>query len=74
MKLIRTPPQPHQPIVIDVEGVHRYQGNKIVQYITEHGGFDVLHLAELGFPHDDWRQYSQLLGRPIEMAGPDEAA
>ena len=62
---MKTPvPQPHQPIVVDDAGLTSYQGNRIVQYITEHGGFDPEHLAELGFSHEDWRQYSQLLGKP----------
>lgn len=54
--------QPRQPIVVDAEGIQRFQGNAVVKYIMEHGGFDPYHLAALDFPEADKCQFAQLQG------------
>ena len=57
--------QPQQPVIRDKNGALRYHPNRIVQYITEHGGFDPGHLTLLDFSLEDQIQYNQLLGKPV---------
>lgn len=54
---------PVQPAIQDEHGVHRYKPNKIVQYLQEISSLD--ELASMGFPDEDWEQFSQLIGYSV---------
>jgi hypothetical protein len=64
---------PIQPIVVDQDGVPRFQGNAIVQYLlafARNHGCGLNELAEIpGFRPDDWQQLAQLLGYSLDGYG-----
>lgn len=56
---------PIQPAEVDSEGVRRFKANSIVRHLLDNGGMDLNHLALLGFPDEDWRQFAQLIGYSV---------
>jgi len=61
---------PIQPMYEDEDGVSRFKGNAIVQYLLDNGGIDMNQLARLDFTNDDRVQFAQLIG--YSLAGFDE--
>ena len=55
------PRHPIQPLV-DVDGVQRFKKNAIVEYLLDHGGIDMNHLARKEFSVEDREQFAQLIG------------
>ena len=53
---------PIQPLADDTHGVTRFKANAIVQYLLEHGPFDLDHIGRLGFSAADQEQFAQLIG------------
>jgi hypothetical protein len=53
---------PMQPLVVDPSGTARFQENKLVRYLLDHGGMDMNHLAGLEFSEADRTQFAQLIG------------
>ena len=52
---------PDQPIV-EVDGVKRFQMNRIVRFLLDAGPFDMNDLALMPFSNDDRAQFAQLIG------------
>ena len=53
---------PMQKIILDKDGIARFQANAIVVYLLDNGGMDMNHLAEMGFSDEDRAQFAQLIG------------
>ena len=53
---------PIQPLEDRGDGALRFKPNKIVVYLLDNGGIDLIALAELDFPDEDWEQFAQLIG------------
>lgn len=56
---------PTQHLVHDVDGVTRFQANRIVRYLLDAGPFNLNGLADMPFDEGDWAQFYQLLGYSI---------
>lgn len=56
---------PIQPIVTDEQGTIRFKANAIVEYLLEHGGIDMNHLARQDFTADDRQHFAQLIGYSV---------
>lgn len=58
--------QPMQPLVVDAKGMVRFQENKIVRYLLDHGGISLVTISELAFEGrfsvEDQQQFAQLTG------------
>ena len=57
-----------QPIVMDA-GIPRFQGNAIVRFLLDHGGFDLNDLARMNFSDVDRAQFAQLIGYSVNGWG-----
>lgn len=55
---------PMQPVQTE-NGVLRFRRNKIVEYLLEHGGFDMNKIAVLDFDDEDREQFAQLIGYSV---------
>lgn len=53
---------PIQPVAPDQHGRLRFKSNEIVQFLLDHGDFDMNKLACLEFSDDDRVQFAQLIG------------
>lgn len=53
---------PIQPLVLDENGVLRFEENKIVRYLLDAGPFDMNKLALMPFSNEDREQFAQLIG------------
>jgi hypothetical protein len=53
---------PMQPVGFDPHGVARFKPNAIVEFLLEHGGFDMNDLGVRGFSAEDQMQFAQLIG------------
>ncbi len=53
---------PMQPIGLDSEGVPRFKGNKIIEYLFQSGKLNLNDIACMPFPQEDYAQITQLLG------------
>lgn len=61
-------PEPMQPVVLDKEGVARFQENAIVRYLLDFAtsrGASLNELAMLPFSDEDRRQLAQLIGYSV---------
>ena len=56
---------PMQPVEIDKKGVMRFKKNAIVEFLLEHGPFDMNDLACMNFSDDDRVQFAQLIGYSV---------
>ena len=56
------PLHPIQPLVLDANDVLRFQRNRIVEHLLDHGPFDMNYLAVQGFSQADQEQFAQLIG------------
>lgn len=56
---------PMQPLVRDHLGTVRFQKNHIVEFLLEHGGFDMNRLALMTFDKQDRMQFAQLIGYSV---------
>ena len=56
---------PMQNIILDKDGIARFQANAIVVYLLGKGGIDMNHLAMLDFSDEDRMQFAQLIGYPV---------
>lgn len=59
---MRQPRHPLQPFVLDDQGIRRFKANAIVQFLLEHGGYDLNDLARRSFSNEDREQFAQLIG------------
>lgn len=57
---------PMQPIIVDADGVNRFQPNHIVSFLLESGPYDLNQLALADFSDKDWRQFAQLIGYSVD--------
>lgn len=53
---------PVQPLVEAEDGMTRFKGNKIVQFLLDAGPFDMNQLAVQDFSSEDREQFAQLIG------------
>ena len=53
---------PTQPLRTDEEGVVRFKGNAIIQFLLQASPFDMNMLAMMPFDDEDRRQFTQLIG------------
>lgn len=60
---------PMQPIVIDHQGVVRFQHNALVRFLLDSGPFDMNQLAMLPFSNEDRMQFAQLIGYSVSGYG-----
>ena len=56
---------PIQPIEKDGQGVYRFKGNAIVQFLLDRGGFDMNDIAAMPFNDEDREQFAQLIGYSV---------
>ena len=56
---------PMQRIIIDKNGIARFQRNEIVVYLLDNGGLNLNDLAEMDFSAKDRMQFAQLIGYPV---------
>lgn len=56
---------PIQPLEKDSNGVIRFKKNAIVEFLLDHGGFDMNSLAQMKFSDEDREQFAQLIGYSI---------
>ena len=71
-ELMRKPrnAMPFQPIGADADGVIRFRPNRLVQYLLDHGPFDLNDLAHLpDITNAEHMQLSQLIGYSVSGAG-----
>lgn len=59
---------PMQPVVI-VDGIARFQKNRIVEFLLDYGRFDLNHIARMhgngDFSREEMEQFTQLIGYSI---------
>lgn len=60
---------PLQKIIIDEHGVHRFERNKIVEFLLDAGQFDLNQIAAMPFDREDREQFAQLIGYSISGFG-----
>lgn len=64
---------PIQPMMTDVNGVVRFQPNRLVVHLLEDGPFDMNHLAvwcrTRGIPDEERAQFAQLIGYSVSGFG-----
>lgn len=60
---------PDQPVIVDSQGIERFQGNSIVQFLLQAGPFDLNQLSEMDWPIEDKRQFAQLIGYSVSGYG-----
>lgn len=70
--------QPMQPVELDSNGVVRFRGNAVVQYLLDNGGLSLNDLGREEFPTEDRDQFHQLInysvsGAPISFELADAA-
>ena len=58
-----------QKVIIDEHGVHRFERNKIVEFLLNFGPFDRNQLAMMPFDQEDREQFAQLIGYSISGFG-----
>lgn len=56
---------PMQPIILDDDGVPRFQKNNIVRFLLDAGPFDMNQLAVMPFSRKDREQFAQLIGYSV---------
>jgi hypothetical protein len=56
---------PMQRLYRDDEGTVRFRVNPIVRHLLDFGGYDLNKLAAMGFDHEDWQQFMQLIGYSV---------
>lgn len=56
---------PMQPVHKDADGVIRFVGNKVVEYLLDNGGLDMNKLAMADLPRRDREQFAQLIGYSV---------
>jgi hypothetical protein len=61
--------QPIQPLYLTDVGTIRFKGNKLVQYLLDHGNIDLNDLAVVDFPQEDRIQFAQLIGYSLSGFG-----
>lgn len=61
--------QPIQPLSKDEHGTLRFKKNKIVEFLLEHGGFDMNSIASMDFSNEDRQQFAQLIGYSLSGYG-----
>ena len=59
---MKTPPNPHQPLVYDKCRILRYKENSIVRHLLDNGEIDLNDIARMNFSIDDRIQFAQLIG------------
>lgn len=53
---------PVQPLVVDEQGVVRFQANAIVRFLLDAGPYDMNALSLMPFSDEDRAQFAQLIG------------
>lgn len=59
---------PVQPLV-RVDGVVRFQMNKVVRYLLDHGSLNLNDVEKQSFPQEDRAQFYQLIGTSVSAWG-----
>lgn len=65
-------PHPMQPVILDTDGVARFQRNAIVRYLLDWAstrGCNLNDLALMPFVREDWEQFAQLIGYSVSGFG-----
>jgi len=62
--------RPVQPVILEEHGVLRFEENKIVVFLLDHGGYDMNKIAAMKFSVEDREQFAQLIG--YSLGGFDE--
>lgn len=60
---------PRQKMVMDEDGMVRFQANQIVRHLLDHGDVDMNRLAMMHFEDEDRIQFAQLIGYSIRGFG-----
>ena len=60
---------PIQPLEDDGKGVLRFKKNAIVNFLLDHGPFDMNSLAGMSFTQEDRQQFAQLIGYSLSGFG-----
>jgi hypothetical protein len=69
-ELMKKKPHPTQPLLKDKDGTMRFKPNTIVQFLLDHGGFDMNKLAVIEqFSDEDRCQFAQLIGYSLSGYG-----
>jgi hypothetical protein len=62
-------PHPLQPLGKDFNGILRFKGNKIIEWLHDKGNIDLNQIATVDFPDEDRMQLAQLIGYSLSGYG-----